>query len=335
MTPKPKAATKAKAKPKANAKPKSPAVAIGLGAVSADAVTMTGFGHAELHAAGDDALVVTCPVLQVTGLLALAGTPRLLPIAAEFAQHAARGRDGRLAVFLGLWQKTRFARVYADAALEAPRDLAPKQAREFAAVGFVGDRLVAIPGYLGHHRRSSVMFAAQPHVERAGALVPVTNPREDGGPTTTLSGVIACRDGRDVVVWGGRLFVLEGDTLVRAARFDLETFDNRPLTWAPRAGGGFYVVLRRALVEVTLDAAAPRVVLADREYGWVRPGPDDGTLLLGDGAAAYRYDVARGRATPLALGPGEAFYVPARRAFAILGDTAGAAAGIDVRFMPG
>lgn len=310
-------------------------------------VVLGGFASPHLIAWSDPVGVVACSVLQVTGVLTIgARVPTVRPLLADWTQACGRARDGRWAMLHGLRSKTRIVRVY-RANLGASMDLqvAKKRRIEFASVGFVGERVIAIPGDLGTHRRAFVVNAPTPYLQDGPALVPAPGLEPGaGGSADRLHGVVACGDGRDVVVWGGRMFELRGDRFERFAGFDLEPEHNSAsLTTAASGTAGFWTIMGWQLVEVLPGAKQPRVALPEHQFRVVRPGPS-GSLILEavyatrERAALWLFDPATRKARPLGTPEGvdsrTAFYVAARRALALFADKDEGTAGKPIVLVP-
>lgn len=389
--PKPKPKAKAQAKPKAKPASRpaaaSPVPTTGLDdldvrVVAHDATGITVGGFAALAIAGrhGDALILTCPILECAAVLDLADPPVLRPLAAEYVQACGTARDGRLAALLGLRKKPRHARVF-PASLDprAAVDHPMKKLVEFAAIGFTGDQLVAIPGHLGTHRRYDHVHAQVPYLQVGAALVPAADlDRDATSDAWSLTGVIACGarseagpgpdeiglrgraradrsnanleanpprscGDRDLIVWAGRLFERQGDTLARVTAPDLaDNHNNSGLSAVPTATG-FFTISGQRLVEITPGSATPRVHLPDDHFAFVRPGPGASLLLWGAHETAARapmwlYDPARGVAVPIAMPPGTypmaAFYSSSRDAFGALATTSAGTDGHRIAFVP-
>jgi hypothetical protein len=307
----------------------------------AKTVVVGGFASLEIVRWEDPVGILSCSVLGVTGVLELGKKPTVRPLVADWAQSASRGRDGRWVIVLGLQKKQRFVGIF-------PANLDPKKAKyldfgrkvlEFATAGFTGDRVIALPGALGIHRRYSYNFVCPqlPYVEDGAKLVPVdgVEPGDEGG-ADDLHGVVACAGGRDLVVWGGRIFELRDDKLQRATGFDLErNFNNFGLTTAP-SRTGFFTISGGRLVEVVPGASAARVVIDDKWFRIVRPGPA-GTLILEAGhdtakeSALWSYDPKRDAIAKVSSPPGvysmTVFYSAARKALLMQEAQGGGTAG--------
>lgn len=353
---KPKAAAKPKAKPTTATKAKASAKAApGPSAVAdtdairivlagADSVEVGGFAALTIVGWHRDQLIVTCPILEHTAALDLGAVPSIRPLADAFAQACGSADDGRLVLLLGLRSAARHVRVYPPS-LEPTKAndlLLGKKPLEFAAVGFVDGRVLAVPGYLGTHRRYGHVHAAVPYVEERGALRPVPGlTRDAGGAAPELTGFARCGDGGTLIVWGGRGFRWTGDGLARVAEVELATsHTNAGLTTAPAARGCF-VVSGRALTEVAIGAA-PRRHLDGQACRLVRPGPDGRVLvelIPDDGPPRLALcDPARGVAVEVAVPddvyPNTAAYVPARRAIAVLARSSAGTAGHRIALVP-
>ncbi|MCE9575051.1 MAG: hypothetical protein K8W52_18010 [Deltaproteobacteria bacterium] len=346
-----KAAPPAKAPAARAARTASPAPTAGLDdlelrVVAHDPTGLTVGGFAALAIAGrhGDALILTCPILECAAVLDLADPPRLRPLAAEFVQACGTARDGRLAALLGLRKKPRYARVFPPsldprAAVDHPM----KKLVEFAGIGFTGDRIVAIPGHLGTHRRYDHMHAQVPYLQVGAALVPAAGlDRDATSDAWSLTGVMACGE-RDLIVWAGRLFERDGDTLVRVTAPDLaDNHNNSGLSAVPTATG-FFTISGQRLVEITPGSTAPCAHLPDDHFAFVRPGPGATLLLWGAHETAARapmwlYDPATCKAVPVALPPDTypmaAFYSSARDAFGALASASAGTDGHRIAFVP-
>ncbi len=338
-----------KATPKAKATPKRPPATVDTDAIrivraGADGVEVGGFAALTIVGWHRDQLIVTCPILERTAALDLGATPSIRPLADAFAQACGSADDGRLVLLLGLRSAARHVRVFPPSLdpAKATELALGKKPLEFAAVGFVDGRVLAIPGYLGTHRRYGHVHAAVPYVEDRGALRPVTGlTRDDGGPAPELTGFVRCGDGATLIVWGGRGFRWTGDGLASAPGFELATsHTNAGLTTVP-AGRGCFVVSGRALTELAIGAA-PRAHLDGQACRLVRPGPD-GRLLVevipDDGPPGLAlYDPARGVARAVAV-PDDVYamtahYVRSRGAVAMLARTSAGTAGHRIAFVP-
>lgn len=89
----------------------------------------------------------------------------------------------------------------------------------FAAVAFAGERVVAIPGPLGHGNKSSPLTCAPtPMVESEGALRAVPSDVSEGGVAYDSCGGVQLLDGTDVIVWSGRVLAWNGERFAQHAR---------------------------------------------------------------------------------------------------------------------
>ncbi len=295
------------------------------------AVVVGGFAHLRLIAWDDPIGVLACSVLHTTGVLELgAGTPVVRPLLEEWTQACGRARDLRWAMLHGLWKKTRPIRVY-SASLDPVTaiELQPARKAEFAGIGFVGARVIAIPGYLGPDRRSLYPGARQPFLQDEKKLVPAPGlaPGDEGG-ASQLTGVVACSDGRDVVVWGGRMFELAGERFVRTHDFDLEITHSAGLTAVTHGTNGFFTISNGRLVEILPGANKPKMVLPKETFLSVHPGPGATMFLVAtyrtaEKSALWVYDPDTSKARPV-VPPKDVvrstplFYVSARNALARL-----------------
>lgn len=312
----------------------------------ATSITVGGFASVEIVGWHFDALILTCPILERSGVLHLGDPPTIRPLAAEFTQACATARDGRFVALLGLKKKDRYVRLFPPT-LEPRKavDVPVKRLVEFASAGFTADGLIALPGAMGTHRRAFVKSPQQPYVMDDDQLVPIKGVGLDGaGGSEDLSGVVACGDGRDLVVWCGRVFERRAEVLVRVLGFDLErNYNNFGLTVATTAGPGFFTISGQRLVEVIPGDAEPRVHLPKDHFRIVRPGPD-GLLLLeaahdtAKKSALWLYDpkrkAARALAVPGGTYPMTAFYAAARRAIGLLASENDGTAGQRIVFVP-
>ncbi len=293
-------------------------------------VVVGGFASLDLVAWSDPVGVLACSVLHRTGVLELgAGTPVVRPLVEEWTQACGRARDGRWAMLHGLMKKTRPIRVYsASIDRDAALDLVPTRKAEFAAIGFVGARVVAIPGYLGTHRRSLYPRAQQPFLQEGTKLVPAPGLAPgDEGDAPQLTSVITCADGRDVLVWGGRMFELVLDRFTRTHGFDLQTtHSNVGLTAVTAGSTGFFTISDGRLVEILPGASKPRSILPKETFLSVRPGPGATMVLVASYASAQKsalwaYDPVTDNAMPVGspkgVHPTPVFYAASRGALAM------------------
>ena len=292
-------------------------------------VTVGGFGSLDIVGWHGETMIATDPVLGPTAALDLGRKPSIRLLAREFMRTCATARDGRVVAVLGLQKKARYVRVFSKSlATNDAIDLQPTKNVEFACAGFIADRVIALPGDLGVHRRyHERRHAQQPHLQDGKRLVPLDG--GTGGDAHDLTGVIASGE-RDFIVWGGRVFALRDGALVRAVPFDLaRNFNNFGLSCVA-ADSGFFTISSQRLVHVIPGARAAKPHLPRSYFRIVRPGPA-GKLLLeaahdtAEKSALWLYDPSRRVATPIPTPIGTyaytAFYCRARKAIGALAST--------------
>jgi hypothetical protein len=207
-----------------------------------------------LMACEDDRGVVTSLIDGATASVDLrAWPPTLTPLAADWTRSALRSRDGTWAFLVGWTQQRILVSRAGDAPpIELPM---PKKKLGFAAIGFAGERVVAIPGPLGHDNESSPLTCAQAlMIESEGKLFPVASDVDAGGDAYELCGGVSLLDGTDVVVWSGRVLAWNGARFVRHAPDLPRSHLNFGLSAAP-FGDGFFCAAGKKLLLVRSGAA--------------------------------------------------------------------------------
>ncbi len=184
----------------------------------------------------------------------------------EWTRSVARARDGRIASLVG-W-KAQTVMVQDGHGKQRNELKLPFKKYGFRAVGFVGDRVVVIPGHLGHDNHSSPLHrGAAPLVHDGKKFVPLTG--GEPGPDPTQSAIVALPGGPDRLVWEGRVFRVDGDSL--AAICDLPgTHPNFRSDFVPLDGDRFACAAggRIAIVDtaVTTKPIGKAQVITVRAY---------------------------------------------------------------------
>lgn len=190
--------------------------------------------------------------------------PRLAPLADAWTRCAARGPEGRWAALVGWNAQRLLVEEPGGATVEVAL---PSKKVGFAAIGFVGDLLIAVPGPLADGNKSpSLRQAPAPCVARDQKLRPLALGADcASGDAWELCGVAPLSSGEALIVWGGRVMRLERDRLERALPFDLPRgHGNFGLSSVP-VGDGFVCAAGHRLAHVRLGASAPSFPVAGLE----------------------------------------------------------------------